>query len=83
MKVPASNTLSSLRTYSSWLMAVARIPVPSRAVPVLVIKLGWEGSFSMSSLARSLGGWVDMAARRTVGPTRGRAMFMFSEISHL
>lgn len=37
-------------------MAAAAAPTPSRAVPVLVMRLGDEGSFSMISEARSEGG---------------------------
>ena len=37
-------------------MAVATIPVPNSAVPVFVMRLGEEGSFSMISEARSAGG---------------------------
>ena len=37
-------------------MAVARRPLPRMAVPVLVTKLGCDGSLSMISAARSAGG---------------------------
>src|ERR1700680_1940759 len=49
-------TVSSLNTYSSWEMAVARRPLPRMAVPVFVIKLGCDGSLSIISAARSAGG---------------------------
>jgi hypothetical protein len=49
-------TVSSLNTYNSWEMAVARRPLPRMAVPVLVIKLGCDGSLSIISAARSAGG---------------------------
>ena len=39
-------------------MAVAATPAARRAVPVFVTKLGEDGNFSMSSLARSAGGCV-------------------------
>lgn len=37
-------------------MAVASRPLPRMAVPVLVIRLGCDGSFSTISAARSAGG---------------------------
>lgn len=45
-------------------MAVAAAPTPRRAVPVLVIRLGEEGSFSMISEARSDGGGGLVAIER-------------------
>jgi len=49
-------------------MAVATRPVPSRAVPVFVMRFGDEGSFSMISAARSAGGGgvADPAIERLV-----------------
>jgi len=47
---------SSFTTYSSWEMAVARMPVPSTAVPVFVMRFGEEGILSMISDARWEGG---------------------------
>jgi hypothetical protein len=49
-------TVSSLKTYNSWEMAAAARPVPRIAVPVLVMRLGEEGSLLMISVARSSGG---------------------------
>jgi hypothetical protein len=49
-------TVSSLNTYSFWEMAVARRPLPRMAVPVFVIKLGCDGSLSIISASRSVGG---------------------------
>jgi hypothetical protein len=56
MKVAIITTVSSFITYSSCEMAAATRPVPSTAVPVLVMREGEEGSFSMSSAARCSGG---------------------------
>lgn len=41
-------------------MAVATKPEPRMTVPVLVTKLGEEGSLLMISEAFSAGGWVDI-----------------------
>ena len=48
--------LSSFTTYNSWEMAAAMRPVPRRAVPVFVMRLGEDGNFSMISSARLEGG---------------------------
>jgi hypothetical protein len=56
IKYPTAMAVSSLNTYNSWEMAVARRPLPRMAVPVLVIKLGCDGSLSIISAARSAGG---------------------------
>lgn len=56
--------LSSFTTYNSCERAAAIRPVPRRAVPVFVMRLGDEGNFSMISLARSEGGGGLVAIER-------------------
>ena len=56
--------LSSFTTYNSCEIAAAMRPVPSRAVPVFVMRLGEDGNFSMSSEARSEGGGGLVAIKR-------------------
>ena len=48
--------LSSFTTYSSCEIAAAMRPVPRRAVPVFVMRLGEDGNFSIISSARLEGG---------------------------
>lgn len=62
MMKPTRMTDSSLTTYSSCEMAVAIRPAPRMTEPVLVMRLGEEGSLLISSEARSGGGGglVDM-----------------------
>ena len=48
--------VSSLTTYSSCEIAAAASPVPSKAVPVLVMRFGEEGNLLITSDARSAGG---------------------------
>lgn len=64
MNVPAATTVSSLTTYSSWDIAVARSPVPRTAVPVLVMRFGEDGRVFMISDARSEGGGFDVLIAR-------------------
>lgn len=62
MRVPANTKVSSLTTYNSCEMAVARSPVPKTTLPVFVMRLGEEGRFSMISEARCSGGGFDPLA---------------------
>ena len=58
MMEPMRRMVSSFTTYSSFEIAAAASPVPRRAVPVLVMIPGLDGSFSMISSARCEGGGV-------------------------
>ena len=63
--IEASKTiLSSFTTYNSCEMAAAMRPVPRRAVPVFVMRLGEDGNLSMISEARSEGGRGLVAIKR-------------------
>ena len=56
--------LSSFTTYNSWEIAAAMRPVPRRAVPVFVMRLGEDGNCSIISSARLEGGTGLVAIER-------------------
>lgn len=64
IKEAIKTILSSFTTYNSCEMAAAMRPVPRRAVPVFVMRLGEDGNFSMISSARLEGGTGLVAIER-------------------